>query len=351
MKKHLLFIVATLILILFFTGCASRPNSLDNTDYEYEIVNTVENTHTDPSIVQVAPPPPPTTLSPTLTVVPESESVPFRFTRENFPRIDGSTTMVPLGEAIACVLLGEPRDDVRELIDFSKTTQAYKNLVRERDSYGDEADIIIAGEPDWDSVNWYSDGKDAKDMLEIAPIALEALVFIVNKSNHVNNLTTEQVQKIYTGEITNWKQVGGNDVDITAFQRNAESGSQVRMEKLVMQGLKLAPAPSAFIEGAMEGLVSGIRSFDGSASAIGYTVYYYANDMKMADGLKILCIDGVVPCDATIAKSDYRFVGSSYTAIRKDAAPNSPERILFDWLLSDEGCALIKREGYVPVEG
>jgi len=258
---------------------------------------------------------------------------------------------VPLGEAIACVLLGEPRMDVRDLIDFNRTTQAYENLVQTRGNYRDDVDIIIAGEPDWEYVNWLSANGDAKDMLEIAPIALEALVFVVNKSNPVDTLTTEQVQKIYTGEITNWEQVGGEDIEITAFQRNAESGSQVRMEKLVMQGLTLAPAPSAHIEVSMLGLVEGIRSFDGSASAIGYTVYYYANDMNMADGLKILSIEGVSPSDKTIANREYPFVGLCYTAIRKDAAPDSPERILFNWLLSEEGRELIRLEGYIPVEG
>jgi len=259
--------------------------------------------------------------------------------------------MAPLGEAMACVLLGEPRADVKDLISFNRTTEAYKNLVKKRDYSDGDADMIIAGEPDWGSVSWYSDSDDARDMLEIAPIALEALVFIVNMSNPVDNLTTEQVQKIYTGEIANWGQVGGDDIEIMAFQRNADSGSQVRMEKLVMQGLELAPAPLAFIEASMIGLVEGIRSFDGSASAIGYTVYYYANDMEMADGLKILSIDGVAPSDTTIASSEYPFVGSCYAAIRKDAAPGSPERILFDWLLGEEGRELIRLEGYVPVGG
>jgi len=356
LKKHLPLIAAIAVFALLFTGCSSPSDNPDNTDDKNEATKTADYTRIATDKVGVAPPntpaePPQTAPVPIPTPAPETEAMPFRFTRENFPRLDGSTTMVPLGEAIACVLLGEPRADVGDLINFNRTTEAYRNLVQKRDYYNDDADIIIAGEPDWDSVNWSSDSGDAKDMLEIAPIASEALVFVVNKSNPVNNLTTAQVQKIYTGEITNWKQVGGNDIEITAFQRNPESGSQVRMEKLVMQGLTLAPAPSAYIEASMSGLVSGIRSFDGSASAIGYTVYYYANEMNMADGLKIISIDGVSPNDRTIMNREYPFVGSCYTAIRKDAEPDSPERILFNWLLSEEGRALIILEGYVPAEG
>jgi phosphate transport system substrate-binding protein len=276
---------------------------------------------------------------------PEPEVVPFRFTRENFPHLDGSTSMVPLGEAIACVLLGEPREAVRELINFSKTTMAYRSL------YNGWVDIVIAAEPDWDSINLVFNSDDAKDMIELTPIALDALVFIVNKSNPVDNLTTEQVQKIYTGEIANWRQVGGDDVKITAFQRNKESGSQVLMDKLVMPGLALAPTPVQYIPSEMGELITGIKGFDRTSSAIGYTVYYYANDMNMAEGLKILSIDGIKPGNKTIAGGEYPYINPYYTAISKYAAQDSPERILYNWLLSDEGRSLVKSEGYVPVEG
>ena len=65
----------------------------------------------------------------------------FVFTRENFPRLDGSTSTVPLGEAIASVLLGESREEVSDLIQFSRTTESYRNLL-----WGN-ADVVIAAEP------------------------------------------------------------------------------------------------------------------------------------------------------------------------------------------------------------
>ena len=67
----------------------------------------------------------------------------------------------------------------------------------------------------------------------------DALVFIVNPENPVKNLTSDQVRKIYTGEISNWKEVGGMDHAITPYIRNADSGSQEKMETLVMDGLKM----------------------------------------------------------------------------------------------------------------
>lgn len=266
----------------------------------------------------------------------------FEFTRDNFPRMDGSTSTIPLGQAIASVLLGEPRDQVAELAMFNKTSQSYRNLMN-----GD-ADILIAAEP---SASIFEELKTAGFEYEMTPFATDALVFIVNENNPVTNLTTEQVQKIYTGEITNWKEVGGADIKIEAFQRNETSGSQALMVKLVMKDLTMATPPEGYTVGEMEGLISAVKSFDGSASALGYTVYYYADDMAMAKGLKILSIDGVQPSDETIASGAYPYLNPYYVVIAANAEEDNPARIMYNWLLSPEGQNLIKTEGYVPVNG
>ena len=96
-------------------------------------------------------------------------------------------------------------------------------------------------------------------------------------------------------------------------------------------------------------MMEAVRGFDGGPGAIGFTVYYYANDMKMAEGLKILQIDGVAPDAASIRAGSYPFLNPYYVAIPKDAAADSPIRILYDWLLGPEGQALIGHEGYVAV--
>ncbi|SHI20613.1 phosphate transport system substrate-binding protein [Sporobacter termitidis DSM 10068] len=280
--------------------------------------------------------------SPSPSISPSPSEEEFVFTRENFPRMDGSTSTIPLGQAVASVLLGESRDNVAELAQFSKTTQSFRNLM------DGGSDILIAAEP---NTSVFEEMKQAGFTYDMAPIATDALVFVVNASNPVDSLTTEQVQKIYTGEITNWKQVGGADLPIEAFQRNAESGSQSLMEKLVMKDLKMAEAPQGYTIAEMEGLISAVRSFDGSSAAIGYTVYYYADDMKMADGLKILSIDRVKPDDGTIADKSYPFLNPYYAVISAKEPENSPARVMYNWLLSPEGQNLIKTEGYVPVQG
>ena len=67
--------------------------------------------------------------------------------------------------------------------------------------------------------------------------------------------------------------------------------SQVMMEKLVMQGKPMMEVPTTMVPGAMAALIEAVKNYDNSANAIGYTVYYYAADMQMASGLKILSVD------------------------------------------------------------
>ncbi|MGM9604285.1 MAG: PstS family phosphate ABC transporter substrate-binding protein [Faecousia sp.] len=264
----------------------------------------------------------------------------FRFTRENFPKLDGSTSMVPLGNGIASVLLGESREDTAALISFNRTTQSFRNLC------SGESDIVIAAEP---KNEVFQEMAEAAFPYEMEQIATEALVFVVNENNPVSSLTTEQVRGIYSGEITNWSQVGGEDLPIAAFQRNPTAGSQVMMEKLVMAGTPMMEAPASMIPAEMGALIESVRSYDNSANAIGYTVFYYAADMQMAQGLKILQIDGVTPCAETLRSGEYPFLNGYYACISALADAGSPQRMLYDWLVSEAGQELLTLEGYVSV--
>ena len=264
---------------------------------------------------------------------------PFVFTRENFPKLDGSTSTVPLARAMCAVLLGEAPEAVDDLVDFSRTTQSYRNLM------AGEADLVVAAEPAPEVLAELEEGGEWL----LTPFATDALVFVVNQNNPVDSLTVEELQKIYTGEITNWSQVGGEDLDIVAFQRNQGAGSQTMFEKLVMDGLPLMEPPAAWVSDSMMGLLEGVREYDNSPAAIGYTVYYYAHDMEMAQGLKVLKVDGVEPSPQSIREETYPFRNPYFAAIAKDEPEDSPARVLYDWLLGPSGQKLVEREGYVPV--
>lgn len=265
---------------------------------------------------------------------------PFRFTRENFPRLNGSTATVPLGQAVASVLLGESREEVADLTQFSRTTQSFRELME------GQADLLLSAEP---AESIWREKEERGFEWEMAPFAVDGLVFLVNRDNPVDSLTTEQIQKIYTGQITNWSQVGGEDLDIVPFQRNAEAGSQTAMLKLVMKDLPMMEAPAGYVRGEMGDLIQAVASYDGTPAAIGYTVYYYANDMKMAEGLKLLAVDGVAPSDQTIRDGEYPFLNNYYVLTAAGLAQDDPAKILYDWLLGEEGQRLVAHEGYVSV--
>ena len=264
------------------------------------------------------------------------------FTRENMPRLDGSTATAPLAQAAAAVLLGESEEDVADLIDFSRTTESYRQLMQ-----GD-ADLLIAAEP---NAAVFDEMEEAGFEVQMEPLATDALVFMVNEDNPVDSLTTEQLRGIYSGEITNWSEVGGADLEIVPFQRNAESGSQVLMEKLVMDGTEMTEPPEGYMIASMVGLMDAVKEYDNSANAIGYSVYYYAHDMQMAGGLQLLKIDGVAPEAATIRSGEYPFLNPYYVAMNAAEPEGSMTRVLYDWLLGPDGQKLVDMKGYVSVNG
>lgn len=265
----------------------------------------------------------------------------FVFTRENFPKMDGSTSLAPLGRAVASVLLGEEPDAVEDLIQFNKTTQSYRNLMN------GECELLFASEP---NAKVFDEMKEAGFAYDIEPISNEALVFVVNANNPIDSLTTQQIIDIYSGKIKNWKEVGGEDLEIAAFQRNAGAGSQALMEKLVMKDVKMAEPPKDFQITGMGELMEAVRGMDNSANAIGYSVYYYANDMRMAEGLKIIKVDGVEPSDTTIRSREYPHTNAYYCVVAGNAEEGSPARLIYDWIVSPDGQELVAAEGYVSVK-
>lgn len=259
-------------------------------------------------------------------------------TEEEFPRLDGSTSTIPLGEALVAIMTGKDRAESKKYAEFSGTNEAYQNLA------DNNTDLLLVYEMP-DEAATYIKKKNVE--FDIAPIGCDALVFIVNAQNPVDNLTTRQIIDIYAGKITIWKEVGGKDEEIAPYQRNDSSGSQTLMKKLVMNWTPLMPTRENLIAWGMNEIITAVATYDNSYSAIGYNVYYYVSVMRKDPNIKILAVDGIIPSNETIANGEYPFVNDFYAVIRKNAPQNSPERLLFSWLQSAEGQMLIDAEGYV----
>ena len=171
-------------------------------------------------------------------------------------------------------------------------------------------------------------------------------MFIVNTENPVGNLTREQIVGIYTGRIKNWKDLGGAPEPIQPYQRNRNSGSQEKMEKLVMKGRKMVKAPPLQTPIAMIGPFNAIRHDE---RGIGYSDLYYDTFMTHLPEVTTIGIEGVVPNKRTIRDRSYPFVSEVYVAWIGDTPRANPARSVRDWLLSDEGQSVVAESGYVPI--
>ena len=218
---------------------------------------------------------------------------------------------------------------------------------KDKELINKEKDLIFVSEPSDDILK---SAEDNNVEFEMVGIGLDGFVFLVNKENKVDSLTLEQIQKIYTGEITNWSSVGGEDAEIIAYQREANSGSQNLMEKMVMQGLKMKkPENTNLMIGSMSGLIDGIASYSNSKNSIGYSIYLYAKEQYIKDNVKFLAINGVKPTDETIANRSYPLTKVVYAVYRKDEAQNSNVIKLVNWLKTEEGKKAVSAGGYVPL--
>lgn len=260
---------------------------------------------------------------------------------EDYPRVDGSTATIPLSMATFLAVTGSTIEEAESNIVHTKTANSYLRLMN------NEVDLLIV----------YAAPESIKKEIEerginlnIKSIGKDALVFIANESNPISNLTTEQIIDIYTGKVTNWSEVGGEDMPIVAFQRPDDSGSQTLMKSLVMKEIEMMEAPTYQRPAEMGMLIDSIAQYNNESNAVGYSVYYYAKNMYAQPGLKFLKVDGVEPNNATIQKGEYPHVKDFYAVIREDEDIDSPAHKVFDWLTSKAGQKLVSDSGYVSVE-
>ena len=263
---------------------------------------------------------------------------------DEFPITDGSTACIPLIAQIMADTTGMDLETAQSCVNTNTTAWAWRNLSLYGGNEGDATKLIIAYEaPESVKEEMAAEG----DPLDQKAIGRDALVFIVNDDNPMQSLSQQQIKDIYAGKITNWKEVGGADSPIVAFQRGEDSGSQTLFQKLLIQGGELMEAPTELAPTEMGGLVDRIAEFNHSANAIGFSVYYYIDQMYSKPGLRLLAVDGVLPSNESIADQRYPLCNAFYAAVRQDSAEGTPERKVYDWLSTDAGRACIEESGYV----
>ncbi|MBQ2994817.1 MAG: substrate-binding domain-containing protein [Peptococcaceae bacterium] len=259
---------------------------------------------------------------------------------EEYPRMDGSTANLPMMAEIMSRVCGITLQEAEELTTCTKTSQAWSSVAN------GNADILLVYEAAEDTKEYL---ETVGTELEVTPVGRDALVFINNEQNPVDNLTQAQLIDIYTGKVTNWNEVGGEELDIIPYQRVATSGSQSLFMKLLMKDVVPMDAPMELRPAEMGMLIDELARYNNEGNALGYSVFYYASYMYQQPGLRMIAVDGVQPSDDTIADGSYPLLNEYYVVIRADEPEDSPARLLRDWILSDEGRAAIIDAGYIPM--
>ncbi len=283
-----------------------------------------------------------TTEAPTSApVMDDIPSIAGTMTKETYPSVDGSTATIPLSAAIYRFATGASKEEADAKIVHTKTTNAYLSLI------SGDSDLLIAYEPSGDV---YDALGETNVKLNMKPVGRDALVFLANKTNPVKSLTKEQLIRIYEGKITNWSSAGGPDQKIIAFQRPETSGSQTLMRKLVMKDTPMMEAPGIMKPSEMADLINALADYANESNALGYSVYYYTQNMYNLPDIRYMAVDGIEPDINTIKNNSYPYINEFYTVIREDEPADSNAHKIFDWLTGAEGQNLIEELGYVPVK-
>ena len=181
---------------------------------------------------------------------------------------------------------------------------------------------------------------DEKATLTETTVALDGIAMIVNPENPVSDLTVEQIADIYTGKITNWSEVGGNDAAIVLIGREAGSGTRDGFESIT--GTKDACQYRQELTSTGDVITTVSQNPD----AIGY-----ASLAALKDNVKALTVGGVAPTEDTVKDGSY-VIQRPFVLVTKTGAKLSENaQKFFDFALSAEAAQYITSAGAVPVNG
>ena len=258
---------------------------------------------------------------------------------ENLPRIDGAAALFPVYSAFVNAVYPNTTKLHDGIFEYNNTPDGYRLLAEK------ETDIFIGVYPS-DEQRAYAE--ENQTTFEYTPIGTEAFVFFVHKDNPITNLTTEQIKDIYSGKITNWKDVGGKNEKIAAFQRNEGSGSQ-SMLKRFMGDTPIADAPTEMVNDLMAGIIEQVADYKSKTNSIGFSFRYYVEGIIKNPDIKMISIDGAAPTSENIRNGSYPILTPIYAVTYKENQNGNVDKLL-EWILSDEGQYIINETGYVGIK-
>lgn len=241
--------------------------------------------------------------------------------------VAGSTTVLPINQECAR-LFQEKHPNVRVSVSGGGSGHGIKAAA--------SGEIDIGGA----SRDLKPEEKEKYPNLKVYDIGKDSVAIVVHPSNPIKGLTMEQASKIFSGETSNWKEIGGPDKEIHVVTRELGSGTREVFDKNVMEPYdniiraKLTK-PS---NGEIKATVAGDKA------AIGYISLGYVDD-----SVKALNIDGVEPTEANVVSGDYPTVRTLHLMTKGE--PSQLEQAFLDFVKSEQGQKVVEQQGYIKLSG
>lgn len=175
--------------------------------------------------------------------------------------------------------------------------------------------------------------------LNATVIAIDGIAMIANPQNSVSDLTIEQIAKIYTGEVTNWNEVGGNDAPIVLIGREAASGTRDGFESITGTKDKCQYSQELTSTGDV------VQTVSSNPNAIGY-----ASLASVKETVKLLSVEGVIPTNETIQNGTYKIQRDFVFVTPKNKQLSEAAQAFMDYASSAEADEMITKAGAVPVK-
>ncbi|MCC7559912.1 MAG: phosphate ABC transporter substrate-binding protein [Methanobacterium sp.] len=244
-------------------------------------------------------------------------------TGSNYDRIEiaGSTSVQPVAEKLAEKYM-EEHPNVRVDVMGGGSGLGIRSVFQDIIAIGTSSKELKTSE---------------KDGLIEYPIGREGILVAVNLNNPVNSLSKSQIKDIFSGNITNWKEVGGPDAKINLVVREDGSGTRSAFEDLVMNKTKVKS--DAIVQTSTESIKVVVKQ---DPNAIGYISLAH-----MTPDVKALKIDGISPSIETIKEGTYKLQRPFLFVTNGE--PEGPVKEFIDWCLGPEGQEIVKDEKIVPV--
>lgn len=257
---------------------------------------------------------------------------------DQLPIIDGATAAFPVYSAFVNAVYPETTKLYDGVFEYNNTVGGYELLAQKK------TDIFIGAYPSKEQIAFAEQNGTAFSYTQIGS---EAFVFFVHKDNPIESLSLEQIKGIYSGEITNWQEVGGNNEKIVPFQRNEGSGSQSMFLRLMGDTPVMEPDTQTRI-GGMGEIIEEVADYKSKPTSIGFSFRYYVEGMIQNPDIKMIAVNGVAPTKENIQNGTYAIIAPVY-AVTYEGNSKASVSQLIEWILSEEGQYIIEETGYVGV--